>query len=334
MSINTDSELNQWLEMLRSSDVNERLVAVKTLQHLGEEEAVDALMIALEDESKIVQKIAVTALWEIANPIAIPALLKALASPDVEIRNEALSALGELIAPEHLPILLDVLSQEDLNQSTNPNINLQLNILILLRKIHDIQSLPAVLSFLNSPHPQLREAAITTLSYLNQVKICPSALALIGDKNELVRRAAALTLGHLADTEIIDLLSNALIKDTDWQVRRNAAKSLVIHANKKAIPSVIIAITDTHWQVRKFALQFVHKVPDIRCLPLVIGALVDEYADVRKASVIALTNWVNSDTTPQVKNALQQALDDPDREVSIYAERAIAKLKLHQINNV
>ncbi|MFN7657989.1 MAG: HEAT repeat domain-containing protein, partial [Dolichospermum sp.] len=71
MFTDTNSELNQWLEMLRSPDVSDRLVAVKSLQHLGEDAAVDALIIALEDESIAVQKIAVSALWEIANPVAV-----------------------------------------------------------------------------------------------------------------------------------------------------------------------------------------------------------------------------------------------------------------------
>ena len=88
MFTDTDSELNQWLEMLRSPSLSDRLVAVKSLQHLGEDAAVDALIIALTDESTAVQKIAVSALWEIANPIAIPTLLKTLASPDEDVRTE------------------------------------------------------------------------------------------------------------------------------------------------------------------------------------------------------------------------------------------------------
>ena len=113
-----------------------------------------------------------------------------------------------------------------------------------------------MLSFFESEHPQLREAAVTTLSYLNQVQICPPALSLISDRDESVRCAAALTLGHLADTDIVDLLGNALNNDTDWQVRRNAAKSLALHADAKIIPTVLIALKDEHWQVRK-----AHRLP-------------------------------------------------------------------------
>lgn len=50
MPANIDSELNQWLEMLRSPNESDRLVAVKTLQHLGDENAL-ALITALKDET-------------------------------------------------------------------------------------------------------------------------------------------------------------------------------------------------------------------------------------------------------------------------------------------
>ncbi len=83
------------------------------------------------------------------------------------------------------------------------NVNLQLNILILLRKIHDIGSLDAVLSFFNSQHPELREAAVTTLRYLNQVQICPKALSLLNDADNNVRRATAITLGYLKDGKFL-----------------------------------------------------------------------------------------------------------------------------------
>ena len=46
--MNEDNNLQYWLEMLRSPDINDRIVAVKTLQHLGDEETIDALIIALE----------------------------------------------------------------------------------------------------------------------------------------------------------------------------------------------------------------------------------------------------------------------------------------------
>jgi HEAT repeat protein len=241
-----------------------------------------------------------------------------LTSESDAIRSEAASALGELITSEHLPLLLQVLQQDSLN--------LQLNVLILLRKIHDAAALPAITPFFTSIHPSIREAAVTTLRYLNQVKQCPPAVKLIDDADAGVRRATALTLAHLADEAVISALSQAIRHDPDWQVRRNAAQSLAVHAQPTTLPTLRIALTDLHWQVRKTALQAMQKLPDAGYLSAIAQLLADEFSDVRKEAVIALGALGQATAL----NALQQALDDPDREVSIQAERAIRNIQIAQ----
>ncbi|EDX84427.1 PBS lyase HEAT-like repeat domain protein [Synechococcus sp. PCC 7335] len=307
-----DPEVVQWVEMLRSPDLNDRLVAAKSLQHLGDEDAIESLVLALEDESPRVQEIAVTALWEIANPVAIAPLLKCLGSAyEEDVRAEALSALKEMISPDDLLTLLDAILIDDEN--------VQINVLILLRKIHDAQALPYVVPFFESESPALREAAVVTLRYLNQVVRCKPALPLAKDDHSEVRRSAILTLGHLSDDEVIPMLCEALSSDDDWQVRRNAAQALDLHTTKTAIPALIKAMADDHWQVRKFTARALQRVPDETAIPALIKALSDEYSDVRRDAAIALGNIGD----PAVLPALQQTLDDPDRDVQIFSERAI-----------
>ncbi|HEY9804920.1 MAG TPA: HEAT repeat domain-containing protein, partial [Candidatus Obscuribacterales bacterium] len=54
-----------------------------------------------------------------------------------------------------------------------------------------------------------------------------------------------------------------------------------------------------------------------------VRALADEYSDVRREAAIALGNLAH----PAGIHPLQQALDDPDRDVCIYAQRAIQKIQ-------
>jgi HEAT repeat protein len=58
-------------------------------------------------------------------------------------------------------------------------------------------------------------------------------------------------------------------------------------------------------------------------MPALIRALADEYSDVRKEAAIALGNLSN----PAAMPALQQSLDDPDKEVTIFAQKAIQKIQ-------
>ncbi|MEM8808448.1 MAG: HEAT repeat domain-containing protein [Cyanobacteria bacterium P01_G01_bin.38] len=311
-----DPEVVQWVEMLRSQDLNDRLVAAKALQHLGDEDAIEGLIAALKDESPMVQEIAVTALWEMANPVAIPALLDCLGSAhEAAVRDEALSALKELVAPDDLLKLLDAVQIDDEN--------VQLNVLILLRKIHDAQALPYILPFFGSESPALREASVVTLRYLNQVVRCEPALALAKDAHDEVRRSAILTLGHLSDEAVIPMLCDALAADPDWQVRRNAAQALDLHTAEAAIPALTQAMEDDHWQVRKFTARALQKVANETAIPSLVKALSDEYSDVRRDAAIALGNIGNPDVLP----ALQQTLDDPDRDVQIFSGRAIQKIQ-------
>ena len=69
--------------------------------------------------------------------------------------------------------------------------------------------------------------------------------------------------------------------------------------------------------MRKSAAQALQKIPDIQVMPKLIQALTDEYADVRKEAAIALGNLAE----PDAIKPLQQALDDPDREVCIQTTR-------------
>ncbi|MEL6321965.1 MAG: HEAT repeat domain-containing protein [Cyanobacteria bacterium J06626_14] len=311
-----DPEVMQWVEMLRSPDLNDRLVAAKALQHLGDEDAIDGLIDALDDESPKVQEIAVMALWEMANPKAIPALLTCLGSSrEEEVRQEALSALKELVSPDDLLKLLDAIQIEDEL--------VQLNVLILLRKIHDAQALPYVLPFFESDNSTLREASVVTLRYLNQVVKCEPALALAKDHHDEVRRSAILTLGHLNDEAVVPTLCETIATDPDWQVRRNAAQALDLHAADASIPALTAAMEDDHWQVRKFTARALQKVANNDAIPNLIKALSDEYSDVRRDAAIALGNLGN----PEVLPALQQTLDDPDRDVQIFSQRAIQKIQ-------
>ena len=311
-----DPEVVEWVEMLRSPDLNDRLVAAKSLQHLGDEDAIEGLIGALDDESPMVQEIAVTALWEMANPVVIPALLTCLGLDREEaVRDEALAALKELVAPDDLLKLLDTIQLDDEQ--------VQLNILVLLRKIHDAQALPYIMPFFESENSALREASIVTLRYLNQVVRCEPALKLAKDSNEEVRRSAILTLGHLSDDPVVPMLCEAIATDSDWQCRRNAAQALALHDSKDAIPALIEALEDDHWQVRKFTARALQKSANADVIPSLIKALSDEYSDVRRDAAIALGNLGN----PAVLPALQQTLDDPDRDVQIFSQRAIQKIQ-------
>ena len=311
-----DDELRSPVEMLFSDSVEDRIVGVVSLQHICDEESVPFLIYALDDSSDDVVFTAVTSLWEIASQSAVIPLIKCLYSCKSErTRLEALNALKELVNQDHLLLLLDKLTEDDLE--------LQISILILLRKIHDIQALPSVAPFLDSSDEILRKEAVTTLRYLNQLTHFPPALKLAKDQSVNVRKEAMLTLAHLDEPDVLSILHSSLLNDVSWEVRRNAAQALEHKSNPTSAEALGLAICDEHWQVRKFALKALHPHVSDKVLATLIPLLCDDYSDVRKEAALAL----GSIRSEESKSALQQSLNDSDIEVRIASEKSLTRIQ-------
>lgn len=310
-----DDDLRLPVEMLLSASRDDRLVAVVNLQHLCDEESVPFLIHALRDDSDDVVFTAVTSLWEIANQTAVLPLIDCLGSTFAErIRLEALNALKELVNQDHLLALLD--------QLVKPDVALQASILILLRKIHDIQALPSVAPFLSSEQELLRKEAVTTLRYLNQLTHFPPAIPLASDPSIEVRKEAMLTLAHLDEPDVMTALITCLLEDTSWEVRRNAAQALDRKSNPSSADALSLSISDDHWQVRKFSLRALNPHVSEKYSSNILPLLCDDYSDVRKEAALALGGI----STDQSRSALMQSINDSDIEVRIASEKSLARI--------
>lgn len=310
-----DEESIRLVEMLRSDSWEDRLVGAVGLQQLGDEDTIPFLIWALDDPSDDVQFISVTSLWEMAHQSSVTPLTRCLSGDrSAKVRNEALAALKELVNQDHLLMLLDLLGTDD------PS--LQTAVLILLRKIHDVQALPAIAPFLSASSPDLRREAVITLRYLNQLTHFPPVLALADDLDDGVRQETMLTLAHLDEPAVVPLLCRILTDDKAWNVRRNAAQALEAKADPSAVAALASAASDAHWQVRKFALKALAKVMTAEQVGAIIPLLCDEYSDVRKEAAVALGH---SGST-HARAALRQAESDSDIEVRIAAARSLQRL--------
>ena len=312
-----DEEVQQMVEMLASDDERDRLVAAVNLQQECDEDTIPFLIHALQDSSSSVQLIAVTTLWEMANAKAVLPLLDCINSKrDRKVSDEACSALKELINQDHLLKLLDYLESDDELQI--------IYVLILLRKIHDVQALPSISPFLSSENKNIRKEAVITLRYLNQLTHFTPANTLADDPDKEVRKETMLTLGNFREDSIVPILCNSLENDESWEVRRNAAMALEMHEDSSSSKYLSSAISDLHWQVRKFSMRALAKVLSEEYLEKIVKLLCDDYSDVRKEAAIALGLLGSK----KAIGPLKQSLDDADIEVRIQSQRALEKLNI------
>ncbi len=108
------------------------------------------------------------------------------------------------------------------------------------------------------------------------------------DKNEHVRALGAKALGSSKDERFADVLELALQSDRSGPVRAAAAKSLGELRAKKAIPSLIRALSDRETEVRMYAANSLRKMKAKEAVSQLVQLLGDPNSIVRARAHKAL----------------------------------------------
>jgi hypothetical protein len=96
---------NEPTESLKDTDAPVRALAVWTMGHIRNDQAVCALCIAIIDAKPVVRQLAAEALGNIGSEQAVHPLCQALNDPDKDVRRHAAVALGKIGDPAALPVL-------------------------------------------------------------------------------------------------------------------------------------------------------------------------------------------------------------------------------------
>ncbi len=140
------------------------------------------------------------------------------------------------------------------------------------------------------------------------------------NKDPHVRQDAAKTLAILGDPRAVEPLINAL-EDAEWFVRLFAVMALEMFADARALEPLIKALTDEEGNVRWAAVTALGKLGEPAVEPL-IRALSHEDYFVRRYAAEALGELGD----PRAVEALTHALEDKDWDVHKLAERALENL--------
>lgn len=95
-------------------DANIRLAAASALGKVGDTEAVEPLINALDDQGAV-KEVAVLSLGEIGDTRAVDALISVLREDDWEICSSAAKALGKIGDPRAIQPLTDLLDKKNKN---------------------------------------------------------------------------------------------------------------------------------------------------------------------------------------------------------------------------
>lgn len=178
---------------------------------------------------------------------------------------------------------------------------------------------------LASADDELRRLAVEQIGALPPGEALPLLLRSLGDESWRVRKAAVERLvaapeAWRAAQSLIDALA-----DGSNAGRRNAAVETLVRFGKRAVPTLLDAVSHADADVRKLVVEALAGIGDERATPRLLDALGDPDPNVRGA----VADGLGALGGPSVEERLLAAAVDTneDRLVRFSALRALARLE-------
>ncbi|MBW4473078.1 MAG: HEAT repeat domain-containing protein [Stenomitos rutilans HA7619-LM2] len=317
--IDYDKAARELLKALNSENHNIRDNAAEALGKVGNEIAVEELVVALREHSWQ----AAIALKEIGSTKATPLLITALQNPcAAELAAWTLGELGDSMA---VPSLINVLDHW--------HSQLVENAVEALGQLGDEAAIPALSELLQTnPANSVRLNALIALGKLGEKQVLPELINLL--KQQALGRAsrrsdwweifAALEKisGQLVVSALIQVLKSPM-PNFRWK----SAEALGNLADPSVIDSLLDALTDEHSTVRMMVAQALGKFDCQSILPKLISFLEPDNPNiqdpnVREAAIRAFGDLADKKSV----EVLIQTLTDPELVVRYSAAEALAKL--------
>lgn len=178
-------------------------------------------------------------------------------------------------------------------------------------------------TYIDSPNPQDRMRAIVALRHHAPDAVVPLLMRRVSDKEFIIRSFVAMGLGNQQTEKAFAALIDLIEYDDDYNVRAEAANSLVKYGDR-ALPHVVqLFERDSNWLVRQSILAAVSEAdrPAILIKLCRLG-IAGEDVVVKQA---AIANLGRLHDTPQAEEALEILLSlATDEAVEVRAQVARA----------
>jgi len=294
--------VNGLIKLLGDRDADIRIDAARALGELGFPRVIGPLCRALADREWTVRIAVIEALATTQDPKGIQALIEVLKD---EIPAVAQSAATALVCYGQLAVnsLASVLTEREAGARQQA--------IRALGKIDDERVIPALAVALNDTESSVRVTLAETLGEMSTGQVIPALCQLLQDPDPFVVNTA------IAATEKVGLPANPdeqaiyavakrdwvravvlgsasvesltrTLKCTDEEVRREAARSLGLIGDPKAIKPLMEAMTDERWFVRETSALALGRIKDPSVMEVLVTALKDRSAGAREAAAKAL----------------------------------------------
>ena len=175
-----------------------------------------------------------------------------------------------------------------------------------------ISAINQIIELFNSKNNKVRKSAIKILVLIGEDSIDPLAIALKNDDYS-IRKNAAKTLGKIGNTRAVKYLIKSL-DDTDSFVRSSSTKALGKIGDEQAVEPLIISLEDSNLNVRTASAKSLGLIGDDKAVDPLIEALDDGNPELRIASAQALGEIGDE----RALDSLSVYIDNHDSNVAIY----------------
>ncbi|MHB9134473.1 MAG: HEAT repeat domain-containing protein [Armatimonadota bacterium] len=345
--------LPRYLQQLNSPDKQVRQHALQVLGEFDDPRAIEALVTTLvnvkDKEEDVYHTDGYTGLVTIGLS-AIPTLCASSQHPDPLVRMRIIGTLGAIASrklhgrsdPRLVRVFMAAL------RDTDPRV--RRITLAWVRSITDSTGElgKAVIACLHDPDKVVRDAAFEALYYYRTPEARTALLALLHDGDAEVKKAAINQLDAYKDPEVVDALL-PLVKDGDAEVCEYAIDALGSFGDRRAVPALLDCLQDK--QKSEKALGAIIEIGDPRGIPPLMKLITDnktpyksretlpyymahfgsdavqpllDLAQHRDSTLRRLAmSGLGSLQDPRARQAVEQGLADPDKEVRSDALQAL-----------
>jgi len=220
--------VQRWQDALNDSDSYVRRKAANALAEIGNPQAVEILIAALNDSRGIVRLY--MKVGKIGDAKAVNGLFAALHDSDRYVRWKVAEALAEIGNPQAVEGLIAALNDSDRY--------VRWKVAEALGKIGDAKAVDGLIAALNDSDSDVRRNAAEALGKIGDAKAVDALIAALNDSDSDVRRNAAEALGKIGNAKAVNGLIAAL-NHSDFSVRMDAADALGKIGNAEILKKLI-----------------------------------------------------------------------------------------------
>ncbi|MFH0889086.1 MAG: HEAT repeat domain-containing protein [Planctomycetota bacterium] len=222
-----------------------RLMVIIILGDLGDERAIEPLLIILNDprEADNLKNKAIIALGKIKNPKIIPHLLALIDTSPLETILIVVETIGGFGQEARLAVsrFYDILKSPKYQNEEK----IIKAVIDAFDDIREPSSVVEILPFINDARPRVRWSASNTLGKIGVGDVAPQLVKLLNDEFMDIKQITIEALGKLGNKTICPEIIKVLLNDKDLRTRQLAADALGAIKDKTTLSSLLTVLNES-----------------------------------------------------------------------------------------